>query len=421
MTHSISAILVKPRPYLMRNQIQHYAWGTRNDEAFIPRLLGIEPQPDTPYAELWMGTHSKAPSAVVVEGTAIPLDQWIAAHPLELLGAVVAERFSDKLPFLFKVLSIQEALSIQAHPNKTQAEILHARDPEHYLDDNHKPELAVALDSLTALVGIRPFAEILDALKRYPELADFVGQEIYQRLTAAKNPPYPEQQTLVRAMFATLIEHSVNRVEELSQSIDFLAGRLTESAGELQEEEHLFLDLRQRYAGADVGLFAIFLLNLVHLKAGEGVYTPAGIPHAYLKGNIVECMANSDNVVRVGLTPKFKDAQALVDILDCQPGIVSFVKIDLDSPDRVYQTPFDEFEVSRWQIKPGEEKSVIGSGPRVLIVIRGDVLIRWSDDQESGEEMLRRGQSVFIPALLKEFKIKASSPVELLITKTPYA
>jgi mannose-6-phosphate isomerase len=421
MTPLIADVPVKPRPYLMQNQIQHYAWGTRNDEAFIPRLLGTKPQPDTPYAELWMGAHPKAPSVVVVEGTAIPLDQWIVAYPLELLGAAVAERFLDRLPFLFKVLSTQEALSIQAHPNKAQAEVLHARDPEHYPDDNHKPELAVALDSLTALVGIRPLIEILDALDRYPELVGLVGPGIHQRIRVAKNPSYPEQQALVQAMFAALIERSVTCAEELSRSIDHLAARLAESAGELREEERLFLDLRQKYAGADVGLLAIFLLNLVHLQAGEGVYTPAGIPHAYLQGNIVECMANSDNVVRVGLTPKFKDAQALLDILDCQPGVISFVEGDLNSSEVIYRTPFVEFEVSRWRMEPSQEKSTIGSGPRVLIVIQGDVLIRWGNGLESCEEMLRQGQSVFIPALLEEFRVRASGSVELFVASTPYA
>ncbi len=420
MTRSMATIPVKPRPYVMHNQIQHYAWGTRNDEAFIPRLLGTERQPNTPYAELWMGAHPTAPSTVIVEGKTIPLDQWITAYPLELLGTAVAERFSGKLPFLFKVLSIQEALSIQAHPNKAQAKVLHARDPEHYPDDNHKPELAVALDSLTALVGIRPFSEILDALDRYPELADFAGQGIHQKLSrAARNPSYPEQQNLVRAMFATLIERSGSHAEELSRSIDCLFERLAESAGELREEERLFIDLRQKYAGADVGLFAIFLLNLVHLEAGEGIYTPAGIPHAYLKGNIVECMANSDNVVRVGLTPKFKDAQALVDILDCQPGVVSFVEGDLDSSEVVYRTPFAEFEVSRWRMEPGEEKSAAGNRPQVLIVTRGNVLIRWGNDLESEQETLRQGQSVFIPALLEKFEIKASGSVELFVAQTP--
>ena len=126
-----------------------------------------------------------------------------------------------------------------------------------------------------------------------------------------------------------------------------------------------------------------------------------------------------------GKTPEaairqIKDAQALVDILDCQPGVISFVEGDLNSSETVYQTPFAEFEVSRWRVEPGEERNATRSGPRVLIVTQGDVLIRWGDDLEGGEEMLRQGQSVFVPALLEEFKMKASSFVELFVVKTPY-
>jgi mannose-6-phosphate isomerase len=141
----------------MQNPIQNYDWGTRNKEAYIPQLLGIDAKPDTPYGELWLGAHPKAPSMVWVDGELTPLDQWISAHPIEVLGKAVARKFNGQLPFLLKVLSAGEALSIQAHPNKAQAKILHATDPLHYPDDNHKPEIAIALDSLTALVGIKPY------------------------------------------------------------------------------------------------------------------------------------------------------------------------------------------------------------------------------------------------------------------------
>ncbi|HEY3342559.1 MAG TPA: mannose-6-phosphate isomerase, class I, partial [Anaerolineae bacterium] len=150
-TQSISA-----RPYLMHNQVQHYEWGTHDGDAYIPQLLGITPQAGQPYAELWMGAHPKAPSTVVVDGHDIPLDQWIAAHAQELLGHAVAARFDNGLPFLLKVLAAGEALSIQAHPNKAQARLLRASDPAHYPDDNHKPEIAIAIDSLTAVMGIKP-------------------------------------------------------------------------------------------------------------------------------------------------------------------------------------------------------------------------------------------------------------------------
>ena len=135
---------VAPRPYRMHNQIQHYAWGTRDQDAYIAHLLGNEPEEGVPYAELWMGAHPKAPSTIELEdGRTVALNMWIKAHPNAILGREVAERYG-KLPFLFKVLSAGQSLSIQAHPTKAQAEKLHARDPEHYPDNNHKPEIAVA-------------------------------------------------------------------------------------------------------------------------------------------------------------------------------------------------------------------------------------------------------------------------------------
>jgi mannose-6-phosphate isomerase len=320
---------------------------------------------------------------------------------------------------LFKVLSTQEALSIQAHPNKVQAEALHAADPEHYPDDNHKPELAVVLDSLTALVGIKSLAEIVDALDRYRELADFVGHEAWQELKVIRNPAYLEQQNLVRGFFSALITSSVTRPEALRQALDSLAERLGRSAGELGEEERLFLDLRKTYAGADVGLFAIFLLNLVHLRAGAGVFTPAGVPHAYLKGNIVECMANSDNVVRVGLTPKFKDAEALIDILDCQPGVVSLLEGEPGSAGVAYRPPFEEFHVNRWQVEEKGVRDVAGSGPRVFLVTQGEVGLSWGSGLQEGMEVFRKGQSFFVPALLEEFRLKALGCAELFEAGVP--
>ena len=206
-----------PRPYLLINQIQSYAWGARGEDAFIPRLLGIEPEPDTPYAELWMGAHPNAPSQVVVDGSQVSLRQLIAQYPREILGQAIAERFSGQLPFLFKVLSTAESLSIQAHPTKEQARLLHARDPEHYPDDNHKPELAVALDSLTALMGIKPFSGILETLERYPELADFVGREIASRVKSAARADPQHQKARLQELYAKLVKRSVAHKEELVQ------------------------------------------------------------------------------------------------------------------------------------------------------------------------------------------------------------
>lgn len=412
---------LKPRPYLLQNQVQHYAWGTKGENAFIPHLLDIKAEPNHPYAELWIGAHPKAPSKVVIDEGMIPLDQWIATHPREILGEAVAERFSCTLPFLFKVLSARESLSIQAHPNKAQAEDLHTRDPAHYPDDNHKPELAVALDSLTALMGFKPFPEILNALHRYPELANFVGQEICNKLNNVKNPSSLEQRELVRLMFSTLVRHSISYERELTQSIDELARRLRKSSHNLQEEEEIFLNLKKRYSGADVGLFAIFLLNLIHLKQGQGIFTKAGVPHAYLKGNIVECMANSDNVVRVGLTPKYKDAETLINILDYEPCSVPILENNSNLEEIIYQTPVSEFQVSKFKMKPHtERREITGGKPEVLLVTKGKIHISWQTASENGTEVFRQGQSFFIPACLKEFKVQAKGAIELFKVEVPH-
>ena len=408
------AAFPKPRPYLMANKIQPYAWGSRGKDAFIPRLLGMEAQADEPYAELWMGVHPKAPSAVILDdGSPVSLRELIAAHPPETLGQEVYDRFSGTLPFLLKVLSADEALSIQVHPNKEQARLLHARDPEHYPDDNHKPEIAVALDSLTALVGFKSIPGIRQTLAEYPEIADSIGSPACRELKDAPPTPSPaRQRELVRQVYSTLVKRSLSYEDELVAAIARLAERLAATPGDLKEEEQLFLDLRQKYTGADVGLFSLFLLNLVHLERGQAIFTPAGIPHAYLKGNIVECMANSDNVVRLGLTPKFKDAETLIEILIYEPGPVPILPGDPASDRVTYHTPASEFQVSRWNVEPGTEiVTATGNRPWILLVTGGQVLV--------DGETFKRGQSVFIPACLEEFQVTAGGAAELFAVEVP--
>ena len=411
---------LKPRPYRLINRIQHYAWGTRGKAAFIPDLLGIQASADLPYAELWMGAHPKAPSEVLVDGTHVPLDRLISQYPLETLGTMVCERFSAKLPFLFKVLSIGEALSIQAHPNKEQAQILHARDPEHYLDANHKPEVAVALDSMTALVGFKRFPDILQSLWEHPELAGFIGQDVVSQLSRSRGASSGRQRDLIRMMYSALLRRSTTRQGELAEAIDKLQRRLGEPAHIPREEGQVFLDLRRKHAGADVGLFSVFLFNLVHLRAGQAIFIEAGIPHGYLKGNIIECMASSDNVVRAGLTPKFRDVEALVHILSYKAGAISPLGECGEGGDATYRTSAQEFQVTRWRMSAGAERTeVTGDRPQILLVTSGKVIIRWDIGSETGKEQLRRGQSVFFPAALRQFRLATQGPAELFKAEVP--
>ena len=411
---------LKPRPYRLTNKIQHYAWGTRGKAAFIPDLLGIAAQADLPYAELWMGAHPKAPSEVAIDGRTVPLDRLVAQHPLQMLGRMVCERFSAQLPFLFKVLSIGEALSIQAHPDKEQAQVLHAQDPEHYLDENHKPEVAIALDSLTALVGFKSFPDIIQSLWEQPELAGFVGEEVVSRLSRSRGALSDRQQDLIRQMYSAMLKRSTTCEGQLVEALDQLESRLRAPARPLREEEQLFLDLRRKYMGADAGLFSVFLFNLVHLGPGQAVYIAAGIPHGYLRGNIVECMANSDNVVRAGLTPKFRDVEALVEILSYQTGTISPIGECLDQGDTIYRTPAQEFEVTRWRVDASEEREEkTGDRPQILLVTSGSATVSWGTGPETGAEQLSRGQSVFIPAALKEFRIASGDTAELFKVGVP--
>lgn len=410
---------VEARPYLLINSVQNYAWGTRGNQAFIPNLLGLEPEPGVPYAELWIGAHPKAPSAVVVGETLIPLDQWIHAHPVQILGSRIAHKFSNQLPFLFKVLSAGESLSIQVHPNKAQANALHLHDPAHYPDANHKPELAIALDSLTALMGIKPFAEIQETLRRYPEVADFIGNSVCASVLSAVPPDSQRQQALVQTLFSTLIRNSMDYQGELVRAIAQLAERLSQFSS-LEEVEILFLELRATYTGPDVGLFVLFLLNLVHLKEGQGLFTDAGTPHAYIKGNIVECMANSDNVVRVGLTDKFTDPESLIQIINYDPASPSVLGNHAELEEQIYQTPASEFRVSGLKLGPStERRETTENGLKLFLVTKGAAVVRWNSDSEDGSMIVKQGQSILVPACLREFRLGTEASVELFKVEVP--
>jgi len=410
---------VEARPYLLKNSIQHYAWGTRGNQAFIPNLLGFKPEPGLPYAELWIGAHPKAPSTIVVGETVIPLDQWIDAYPVQILGSKVANKFSNQLPFLFKVLSASEPLSIQVHPNQAQAKALHLHDPIHYPDANHKPELAIALDALTALMGIKPVADIQETLRRYPEIADFVGKRVRTSVFSAAPLEPQRQQTLIQTLFSTLIRNSIDHEQELGRAITQLAARLSKSSS-LEEIEDLFLSLRAKYTGPDVGLFALFLLNLVHLEPGQGLFTDAGTPHAYLKGNIVECMANSDNVARVGLTDKFTDPENLIEIIDYNPAPLSVLGNHSDLEEQIYPTPASEFCVSRLTLSPSTARQETTENKlKLFLASKGTVVVRWNSGSEDGSIMVKPGQSILVPACLREFQLSAEAPVELFRVEVP--
>ena len=407
---------VLAKPYKLFNKIQNYDWGTKNEHAFIPNLLGIPAEPDKAYAELWIGAHPKAPSEIEIDGALYPLDKVIEQFPVEILGQYAAEKYENKLPFLLKVLSAARALSIQTHPNKEQAVKLHASDPVNYPDDNHKPEIAIALDSLTAIAGFRPVNEIIHNLKKYPELQSFASGEFIQKLFELKDKF--ELSVHLNMLYSKIMNSSSDQ-DKLSSVIEGIIGKL-KVKDDLTLEEQQFLKQHELY-GNDVGLLSFFFFNIVRLKPGQAIFTGAGIPHAYIEGNIIECMANSDNVVRAGLTNKFKDVNTLLEIMD-----YTFAEYDIinkeQSTDGVnYVTKAEEFEVTAYNKEQGYSRDFTNINKLLVIIITGGSLtVKWKDNDTQFSETFIKGESFLIPSILHDYTFTCEKTSKYFLVKIPY-
>jgi len=330
------------------------------------RNQGCEADETLPYAEFWMGAHVGAPSHV--EGTSqTSLKDWIEAHP-ESMGEEVPIKLQGwrrALPFLFKVLSVGTALSIQAHPDASLAVQLRKRRPEAYPDDKPKPEMAVALRDFEALCGFRDAKSVAETARNVPELEQVIGgPHATQALGTG-------EEKALRDAFRHLMNCEPQRAQEAAK---LLVDRLRREMEfrTLCPEEEWALELAKQYPG-DVGIFCVFVLNLLRLKPGEAVALGANEPHAYLKGDIVEIMAASDNVVRAGLTPKFRDTQVLCDMLTYKQGTPEVMQgEETENGVVVYRPPFPEFELHRISLEKAGSKTVrADKGPSIFLVYEG--------------------------------------------------
>lgn len=389
------------KPYILTNKIQPYPWGERGHSALIPKLLGMQDVDDSaPFAELWVGTHPLGTSSLLHYNKQTPLSDLVQQYPVEILGQRVASAFEDQFPFLLKVLSANEPLSIQLHPSKAQAEVLHTQDPSHYPDANHKPEIAIALERLRALAGIRGSKQIEVLMKQYPELRTFIEFKSFSRQPKSK---------LGKLAFLALFKNAIAKPQELKKTIDKLIVRFNKK-DRLNYREKLFLEMSVKYPG-DVGLLSIFFLKLHNLSKGQAMFIPAGVPHAYLKGNIIECMASSDNVIRVGLTGKFKDIPALLECVNDK----SMVRFSPNVPNFFYPAPVREFRVSKMEWKAGKKTSEKSDGVRILFILRGTLKLTW----QGGEMNVSQGQSVLLPASLSAVGIECLEASELYKADVP--
>lgn len=330
---------------LLEGTLRAYPWGSRT---LIRELRGLESPASSPEAEVWFGAHPGAPSTI--NGTF--LNELIAENPVGMLGERVAGAFEGQLPFLLKILAAGAPLSLQAHPSLEQAQEGFARENEagielnasnrNYRDANHKPELIVALTDFIAMAGFRPLArtlEIFDALG-CPEL------DHYRSMLAVAN----EEESL-RALFTTWITIPVGKRNELIDAILASSRRYLDSGTDLDIKFVLshIIDLNERYPG-DVGVLGALLLNFYQLKPGEGIYLDAGNLHAYISGLGVEIMANSDNVLRGGLTSKYVDVPELVRVLNFRSLEEAVVESTTEGTVQHYPVPITEFVMDRVQL-----------------------------------------------------------------------
>ncbi|MHB8581348.1 MAG: mannose-6-phosphate isomerase, class I [Ignavibacteriaceae bacterium] len=403
------------QPYRLINKVQHYDWGTKDENAFIPKFLGVEAKPGLSYAELWIGAHPKCPSEIVDDNVNIPLNKFVKDYPVECLGDYVVRRFNDQFPFLLKVLSSDKALSIQTHPNKIQAEKLHALDPQNYPDDNHKPEIAIAVDSLAAIAGFRPTKEIVQNLISLPELNDYIGEDLIAKVLNSKNDQEIEKN--IQGLYSEIMKRA-DESEILSKCIPKIAERL-KNKSTLLPEEFQFLKQYDLF-GVDIGLLSFFFFNIIYLEKGQAIFTQAGVPHAYIKGNIIECMANSDNVVRAGLTNKFKDVKTLLDIIKYDFAKYDIINEEQKEDEVTYKTIAEEFQVSHYQKKGSYvQKKKSEDKLAVYLITDGTIEIVWKSGGIKSSLHFIKGESIFIPAALSEYEITITSSAEYYLVEIP--
>jgi mannose-6-phosphate isomerase len=371
---------------LLNNPVRAYAWGSRT---VIAEMLGRPVPSPHPEAEMWLGAHPGDPSHLA---TGKSLVEAITADPDGQLGAERAGRWDATLPFLLKVLAADEPLSLQAHPSLEQARTGFAADeaaglgrdaPErNYRDANHKPELICALTPFAALVGFREPTGTVQLLRAL----DVPAIAAHVELLAAQ----PDASGL-RALFTTWITLPQGMLDELVPAVATAAVALA-GEGPWQDEARTLLELAERYPG-DAGVLAALLLNRVTLAPGEALYLPAGNLHAYLSGAGVELMANSDNVLRGGMTPKHVDVPELLRVLDFHAGPPPVLTGTPEGDWIRYDTQAEEFLLRRCDAESGEV-AVPDGGPRILLCTAGEASLR----ADGAELALSRGAAAWLAA-----------------------
>ena len=386
---------------ILKNPVQKYAWGSRTA---LQSLLDWPEPWEEPAAELWMGVHPKAPSKVEVDGDWRSLVDVIAADPVSVLGYDAAKQFSNRLPFLFKVLAADRPLSIQVHPDMAQAREGFERENRNsipfdahnrnYKDACHKPECLCAVTRFEAMKGFRAPEDILNLM-----------DQVFGRTSIKELDPLRKEQNAagLKRFFTSLVSMDGTRqaqvVNEAVQGAERIAGE--------NPAFYWLLELNREYPG-DVGVLSPLFLNLVDLSPGEAIYVPAGELHAYLSGVGMEIMASSDNVLRGGLTPKHMDIPELLSIVNftASPVLKQRPSSD-DNFERIYKNPADEFQLSLIVLN-GDERFISRKkrGVEILICMAGDGLIK---ELEGGQVLpLKKGMSIIVPSAVPGYAVSGN-------------
>jgi mannose-6-phosphate isomerase len=370
-----------------------------------------------PEAELWLGAHPGDPAWLETEEGETSLLDTLVADPEGQLGSAARARFGDVLPFLVKVLAADEPLSLQAHPSAEQALEGYLREEQlgipvtspvrNYRDTSHKPELLIALESFEALAGFRPVARTVELLRALAvsDLDPFI--DLLNDQSDADG---------LRALFTTWITAPQPDIDVLVPAV--LEGAIhyvSCGAREFAAEAKTVLELGERYPG-DAGVLASLLLNRISLAPGQAIFLPAGNLHAYLRGVALEVMANSDNVLRGGLTPKHVDVPELLRVLDFAPTTEAQLRTPThrDGFALVYDTPADEFAVSLLMLDGdyiGHEVDAPSrhDGPQILLCTEGSATVYG----KSRALTLERGMAVWVAADDGPIRLLARGPAKL--------
>ncbi|AUM18136.1 mannose-6-phosphate isomerase, class I [Rhodococcus ruber] len=404
--------------YPLRGAVRHYSWGSHTALAV---LTGRPAPTEEPEAELWLGAHPVAPATVDAGDATVPLCDLIARDPEGQLGPDCARQFDGRMPFLLKVLAAEQPLSLQAHPSRAQAREGFARenaagiplDAPHrnYRDDNHKPEMVVALSRFEALAGFRPPAETVEFLRDLgvSEVTPYAS-ELGDNLDA----------TGLRALFTAWMTLPTKSLVGLTDAVLSGCERYLEARSGSEDEftvaARTALELGLAYP-EDPGVLASLLLNRVSMEPGDALFLPAGNLHAYLRGTAVEIMANSDNVLRGGLTSKHVDVPELLRVLDFDSVDVPWVRARRDGHERLYAPPVHEFEL--WRVRLHNSgtpepatAAFAGATPRILLCVQGSVQLRCG----YRELNLAQGEAAWAPSSDPELVVRSSHATVFVAT-----